>query len=510
MKRIKTLLLAVFLTGFFFFDAAEGAASDGSQNITRGKFVRNAVLSLAGKVLTEFVPQTAGKFFIDVPGGSSASRYIRFAYDQGALSMPPGRLFFPKRDITRAEALKIIFGLLQGTAIMEQGTWNKEQINEQGTGSIGQVRAAPFIDVREGEWFAPYVESAIDLCLIEKGQSVFKPNGPLTDDEMTEWLQKARLIADTGTACTTSLPKITVPPVPTTESTATPMVEYVRVAIQQGFVAPSKVPKNATNIAFLKIDVTAPDTEAVVLTGVNVHRRGLGNSEELSAVKIFEGSIRHGSSRKFSKNDQIATLNLAYDPILIPKGETKTITIAGDMNADSSGGEHRFVIEDPADIKIIGQETGREIEIKGNFPLMSPEVGVSNTSAAELQIEFIPTHKRLTYGRKNVEIARIRISEESGTKKAKIRSLTLFFDNVDDNALRNLVIESGGRQLTGSLPTTSNGSAVFTFPENNLNLRGGEDATLSLKADIFVSGNTEISIHFDDLSSDILTEPEFR
>lgn len=111
-------------------------------------------------------------FFSDVPTTHWAFWPIKKMADAGVVSLVPGGAFRPDEPITRAELVKMILAARR-------------------IDPAGQC-AAMFVDVPCSEWYAPYVETAYRLALVDGvGDGLFAPHRPVTREEMLTILVRA-------------------------------------------------------------------------------------------------------------------------------------------------------------------------------------------------------------------------------------------------------------------------------------------------------------------------------
>ena len=150
----------------------------------------------------------------------------------------------------------------------------------------------------------------------------------------------------------------------------------------------TSIPQTGSNIPFLALDLTNTGDEAVEVTGFVISHGGLGDENDIDNVKIFDGVEQRGSDRSFTKDGEIAPLNLSSEPVEVAAGSTKTIVVAGDMAAATSGGEHNFFIAADTDLTVVGAKTGGSVEVTGDFPIRGEDMRVANVTTGDLKFTF--------------------------------------------------------------------------------------------------------------------------
>lgn len=478
---MKNLFFAVCL-----FSLSPIVAFASQDTVSRSEFVSAAVRTLVGEIESSALQNRLR--FRDVDESGPMAQNIQYAFENGVLSMPPDGRFFPERPITRAEAIKVLIALLDRNT----------------TDTLGQSR---FLDVKENIWSSPYIRTAEELCLLSSDRIVFLPDFLLTPQTAAEWTTAAFQVQENGSACPESF-ELPPPPPQVDELPEISVNSTAIVRPTPGFVTPGSIPRNAGNVPFLSLTITAPSTEAVTVELIRITRKGLGDRDDFAAVKVMQDGIVKGNSRAFSA-DQIAELNLAFDPVRIAAGESATIVIAADLDAAEGGGEHELVIAEPEDIVIIGADSGEAVPVSGSFPFGSKPVDSANIQTAELAVEFEPVRNTLRYGRKRAEIARIRISETLGDNAAQINAMRLSFDGIDDEGLKNLFVELNGNIVSPVLEETVDRQALFSFPDGAITIDRGDDIRLIVHADIYVI-DEDFRVFFDDLASDLQTASPLR
>jgi hypothetical protein len=138
----------------------------------------------------------------------------------------------------------------------------------------------------------------------------------------------------------------------------------------------SKIPRKATNVPFLILNITAPEEKDIELIGLTIHHSGLGSRDDIKRVKIFKGFKSYGTRKRFDRETESAHLDLRREPISIAAGESVTIVIAADINAPAGTREHIFSLDSSEDIEfqISGEEDS--LEIAADFPIQSKRMKI--------------------------------------------------------------------------------------------------------------------------------------
>jgi len=92
-------------------------------------------------------------------------------------------------------------------------------------------------------------------------------------------------------------------------------------------------PESAARVPFTKVTLTAGNDGDVVVNSLTVERTGFAADAAFAGVVLLdENGIQSGIAKTFNSNHQA----VIGDPITIPRGTSKTLTVAGNMAADNS------------------------------------------------------------------------------------------------------------------------------------------------------------------------------
>jgi len=273
----------------------------------------------------------------------------------------------------------------------------------------------------------------------------------------------------------------------------------------------SKIPNNATNVPVLKLVFQAPEEEDVLIQQVSITRTGLGNVEDIRAVKLFEGFVHKGRKQSFGKDDHRATIRLVRDPLLIPKGQEKEFIIAADFSAEAGGGQHAFSIQKQEDIIAIGGTSGKVIPAEGSFPISSKKTNTSDISSGSISVSFNHPASVIRTGLMQQELAKVTISEEESIENVLLKALTISFDGIQDGDLKNLSLAFRGETLSQNVETTANREATFVINGeyiDGLPINQSRQKTLTIIGDVYGGATDAFQVSIDDVTTDIIAVGE--
>ncbi len=268
------------------------------------------------------------------------------------------------------------------------------------------------------------------------------------------------------------------------------------------------IPLHAKNVPFLQLAFQAPEDEDIKIIKLTITRSGLGKSEEIKAVKVYEGYTHRGRNKNISRETNTAPINLTYDPIFIDAGAEKIITVAADIDADSLGGEHSLSILSPEDIVAVGVESGEIIPVTASFPINGNRMATSNINVGNVHFSFHTPENTIEVGGTDEVISVITVSEQESIENMNLRALTLSFAGVEDGNLQNLHLEFRGDVVTNIVNTTENGKATFTFIgdyEDGIAVNQSRQKTLRLVGDVSASPSGDFAVFIADADDDVFS-----
>lgn len=113
--------------------------------------------------------------------------------------------------------------------------------------------------------------------------------------------------------------------------TSTPILA-APIEVRQQNLATSILPKNAVRVPFLKIYVSASETNQSLKT-LTLQRTGLSSREDLGRIWAETNTYRRSNSRQLSNDDQV---QLTFrNPVSINTEEPLQVTIYANMSAEN-------------------------------------------------------------------------------------------------------------------------------------------------------------------------------
>ena len=298
---------------------------------------------------------------------------------------------------------------------------------------------------------------------------------------------KSRAAWNLGGSSTTTTGTTTT----TTTTTTTPAAGTGLTVAAGTQPANSLAPAGANRVPFTTFTLTAGNDGDVVVNGVTVQRVGLAQDAAFAGVVLVDNSTgaQLDIAKTFNSNHQ-ATVGGTFT---VPRGTTKTFTVAGNMTADetSYSGE-------AAQLSVVAVNTSANVT--GSLPIVGATQTINST---------------LTLGTATVQVSSFDPgngqTKPVGTTGIRFSGLRLTAGSVEDitvNSIRWNQTGSSGAGDLANLVTVVNGTSYpavvdssgkyFTtvFPAG-LVVTKGNSVDMYIQGDLVGSGSAQRTVEFD-------------
>lgn len=437
-------------------------------NITRREVMKVAIQLAACQdvsVNTEYKGE-----FSDVPSTDWAWKYAETAVDNGFIAA--NATFSPARNVTKAEALKMIMNAAQvAKADGESNFW------------AAYVKGG--VDAGIVSSFSDYDTAATRGWIFNAAASALEAGtcGASTDNT-TDIIDQ---LLGSGSTDTTDTTTDTGTTVTTTGGTFT-------VALSPDTPATATIPANVDGIPVATYDFTAGDSD-VTVTSITLKRRGLSDKSTLSGLAAFSTEGRVSKAKDDSENnDTEATLTLT-NGFVVKAGQTRTLTIVADVNNTAAAANDEFAIEL---VEVVASTTAQS---EGSLVANTMKVGSVN--AASLTVGTNGTVSNPKLGETGVDIFKFKVDGDTN-EDILLKSLTFKADNSNaSDDLKNFKLYDGSTEIAS---TAAMDGKYLTFKLGN-GYTVGQNKTLkfTVKADV-VAGAADIINFYVDKNLDITAE----
>ncbi|MFH0865786.1 MAG: S-layer homology domain-containing protein [Bacteroidota bacterium] len=492
--------------------------------LNRAELVKIAIEATTGPIMD--LPKTPS--FDDVAVDAWYFPYVESAVALGVVegyrdaSGSLTGLFGPSDPVTRAAAVKIFsnaFGLPTPPASAQ----------------------LPFNDVREGDWFYPYVLSTYCNSVVSgytdaAGELTgkFGPGDPITRAQVAKITVNADnpvAICGEETGDDTTGDDTSGTGDTTGDDTVQPEGDLDVVRDSDYVYESYDIPSNAASVIMLPLELTAGASSSastnltvaggVQLYGVSVTRQGLGDNNDIDQVWLEDADGNVISNSASVNNDDLAVIRLKKGGILIPSGESVKLYVVASFDVaaiNAAGRNHRFTIMNADNIE------SSAANISGAFPIQGDLFTIANYQTAELVFQAQGAARTIEVGSTQTEVGRFKLTNDGGANNKSLVVTRLTLRNIgslDAQNSGNYVLYLGSTAVSAPAEMTADDYVTFDFTmpvalDNNgaylaqtasdgMTLGNNNSKDLTAKADIYGAdgqGNN-IQLKLDDGQRDV-------
>jgi peptidoglycan hydrolase-like protein with peptidoglycan-binding domain len=252
----------------------------------------------------------------------------------------------------------------------------------------------------------------------------------------------------------------------------------------------SLAPTSAARVPFTKVTLTASNDGDVTVNGITVERTGLAQDAAFAGVVLLdENNQQIGIARTLNSNHQVTV----GDPFVIRAGQSKTVTIAGNMASSLSSYAGQVAV-----LSVVGVNTSATVN--GSFPIS----GAMHTVNATLSLgtaqmnessDDPDTSTTKEIGTTGYKVAGVRVQAGS-TEKVRVWSIRWNQSgSASSNDLANVAVVVDGASYTPVL--SADGKYYTATFGTGLVIDKGLSKDIYIKADIVGSGAAGRTIKFD-------------
>lgn len=257
-------------------------------------------------------------------------------------------------------------------------------------------------------------------------------------------------------------------------ASSTPVGGAVTASLASDTPAGMTVPKNGSSVYLAKFNLTAGSAAATV-TGLKVHRVGVGATTDLANVYIYDASgARLTTGRTVNSTTNMVEFNSLN--LMIAAGQTVSVFVTADFGASSSGGQHSVELMDAASVVVSGSST-----VSGSFPVRGNVFTVGNANAARLDVTKGTQPTNPNIGAVDAEISNFKLT--ANTNDIQVRRVTLLqAGSISNSDLSDLKLYQGTTLVASSAALVGD-KMVLNFSTPYL-LTAGTTKTFSLHAHV--------------------------
>ncbi len=267
---------------------------------------------------------------------------------------------------------------------------------------------------------------------------------------------------------------------------AAPLPPAPQVSVQQGVGSldvtisnqqiTGAVARGTQRVPFMQLTLSAGCDNDVSVDSITVTHRGLGDSQDIRAVYLAEGSKRLTKAVHFDARSLEATLRLKK--MVIPACSAKTISVLADISqAASPAGEHTITILSADDV----QTSANNVSLSTNDDAVTVETKPIKEGALTVRMLSVPSNT--TYG--NIaKTARFQISSDT-VADHMLRSITLKnLGTARNYDLRSNYLETSSGQRVSRLTKAMDGDTITMVFDPPYLLKKNSDVVFVLRSEV--------------------------
>lgn len=236
------------------------------------------------------------------------------------------------------------------------------------------------------------------------------------------------------------------------------------------------IPRAASSVPLAKYTFTA-GASAVSVTGLTIHRVGVGAATDWANVYLYDQSgVRLTTGRTINSTYHTATYSSLA--VSVPAGGATSIYVYGDVAPTANAyGQHSFEIPDAASVVV-----GTGITIGGTFPVRGNTFTIGTNSSGRLDVNKGAQPANPVVGAVDVEISNFRLT--ANTNDTKVNQVVLYqAGSVTNSDITNLKLYQGSTLVATASGVSSNGHITLKFDPVYL-ITAGTTKVFSLKATV--------------------------
>jgi len=221
-------------------------------------------------------------------------------------------------------------------------------------------------------------------------------------------------------------------------------ISGISVSLAEDNPASANIPKNASNVPFLKVKFTGKGTiDEIVITRV-----GAGNTSDFNYIYLYEGETKLTTGRSLNSSTHQArftNLNLEID------GE-KVITVVADLSGSGAGNVNALELT----------SVSADVEVSG-LPIRGNDMALTNVTAGTVTIDKTGSVDNPKVGEEDAKLSEFKL-EAGSTEDILIERIALYQGgSVSRSEITNLELKVGGEVVATAEGINDQDQAVFVF-----------------------------------------------
>jgi len=267
----------------------------------------------------------------------------------------------------------------------------------------------------------------------------------------------------------------------------------IAVSLSANTPVATTIAGGSTNVAFAKINFTA--AEDSVISSIAIKRTGLAYNADITAVRLWEGSVQVGGTQALNSTTYKATFGgLNWS---VPAGTTKTLTVTADMQTITGGGTagNTPILGIFAATDVVADKT-----VSGTFPIVGKSMTLAGISVGYLDVDLraIPANRNPLSGSVDQEMASWTFTASS-TEGFSVTSIKFTqIGSAGNTDVSNLKIKVLGEQVGTAVASLAADSTVtFDLSASPIIINSGASKVIYLYCDVAAGIVTSRTVQFE-------------
>ena len=254
------------------------------------------------------------------------------------------------------------------------------------------------------------------------------------------------------------------------------------------------IPSSSLYNKVLNLKLTA-GKDAVVVTGITATRGGYVANTRINGVSVWdEAGKRYGNIVTSLTSDGKVTINFGSDPMTVPAGTTKNLSVAINLDSTTTSASLNFAIVSASDIKVSGTAP-----VTGTFPMVGGTYSIVDGSASlgDMRVAYQTVSGmsstdasgsaagNLEIGETQREVFKLKLTQNNSKEAVALKSATLYVSGniVESTDLKNWKLYSQEGNLLASTDSSKDRMVTFNLA-TPYTIDKGLTRVFSVKADV--------------------------
>lgn len=318
--------------------------------------------------------------------------------------------------------------------------------------------------------------------------------GPMTKTAVVAWQKAVGISPTSGFVGALSRAKLnsTVSTGGTTGGTVVTATEsYLKVEVVPSLGG--TLPSSSLYNKVLNLKLTA-GKDAVVVTSITATRGGYIANTRINGVSVWdEAGKRYGNIVSSLTSDGKVTVSFGSDPMTVPAGTTKNLSVAINLDSDTTSASMNFGVMTASDIKVSGSApvTGTFPMVGGTYSVVDGSASLGNLYVDDQSVSGLSSSSysgstgNIEIGDLQREVFKLQLNQNNSKEAVYVKNVTLYVGGniVETTDVKNWKLYSQEGNILATAERSIDRSVTFNLATPYM-IDKGLTRTFPVKADI--------------------------